>query len=266
MGTPVFALIHLVPGDPAESMLGEGASPADVALLRTRLGLDRPLIAQYADFLRGIAHADLGTSFRYGTPVVSTIAERMPFTLQLALASMGVAMLVAIPLGILAAVFRGRAIDHAAMTLALLGISIPNFWLGPLLALVLAVQLGWLPVSGTGGPLNLVLPAVTLGTNHQLTKSPNHQLPGYWHGGPFTARVVRAGRAALRGSDRARARARGLRARPRAGRRAIPPPPAARGDRRRRSRSSRPGGATWRRTPSRSRALRAGRSGSVTRR
>jgi peptide/nickel transport system permease protein len=163
VATLVFALIHLVPGDPAQSMLGEGASEEDVMALRERLGLDRPLSAQYGSFLGGLVRGDLGTSFRYGTPVAREIRSRVPNTLQLALAAMLVAIALAIPLGILAAVYRGTPVDYGAMTIALLGISIPNFWLGPLLAIVFAVQLGWLPVSGTGGPEHLVLPAVTLG-------------------------------------------------------------------------------------------------------
>ena len=163
VATLVFALIHLVPGDPAQSMLGEGASSEEVAQLRHSLGLDRPLLTQYRTFMVGLVKGDLGLSFRYGTPVTREIRDRLFRTMQLAVAAMGVAILIAIPLGIAAAVFRGTAIDHAAMTLALAGISMPNFWLGPLLAILFAVYLGWLPVSGTGGPANLVLPAVTLG-------------------------------------------------------------------------------------------------------
>jgi len=163
VATLVFALIHLVPGDPAQSMLGEGASSEEIAQLRHSLGLDRPLLTQYRTFMVGLVKGDLGSSFRYGTPVTREIRDRLFRTMQLAVAAMGVAILIAIPLGIAAAVFRGTAIDHAAMTLALAGISMPNFWLGPLLAILFAVYLGWLPVSGTGGPANLVLPAVTLG-------------------------------------------------------------------------------------------------------
>jgi ABC-type dipeptide/oligopeptide/nickel transport system permease component len=163
VATLVFALIHLVPGDPAQSMLGEGASEAEVAQLRQRLGLDRPLIDQYQSFLTGLVRGDLGTSFRYGTPVTREIRDRLLRTMQLAVAAMGVAILIAIPLGIAAAVFRGTFIDHAAMTLALVGISMPNFWLGPLLAILFAVYLGWLPVAGTGSIWHIVLPAATLG-------------------------------------------------------------------------------------------------------
>ena len=163
VATLVFALIHLIPGDPAQSMLGESAVPADVDVLRHRLGLDRPLIAQYGAFLAGVITGDLGVSLRTGTSVTSQIAERVPATFELALAAMAIAIAVSIPLGIVAAVWRGRVVDHAAMTFALAGISIPNFWLGPLLAIVFGVELGWLPVSGRGGLAHLVLPAVSLG-------------------------------------------------------------------------------------------------------
>jgi peptide/nickel transport system permease protein len=163
VATLVFALIHLVPGDPAQSMLGEGASVEDVAKLRQSLGLDRPLLVQYQAFLTGLVRGDLGSSFRYGTPVTREIRDRLFRTMQLAIAAMTVAILLALPLGIVAAVFRGTAVDHAAMTLALAGISMPNFWLGPLLAILFAVYLGWLPVAGTGTIWHLVLPSITLG-------------------------------------------------------------------------------------------------------
>ena len=163
VATLVFALIHLVPGDPAQAMLGEAAPQADVIKLRHSLGLDQPLLTQYRTFLVELAHGDLGTSFRYNAPVTAQIREKFPNTAALALAAMGFAILFAIPLGVVAAVFRGTFVDHAAMTVALAGISMPNFWLGPLLAILFAVRLGWLPVSGIGGFSHLVLPAVTLG-------------------------------------------------------------------------------------------------------
>jgi peptide/nickel transport system permease protein len=163
VATLVFALLHLVPGDPAVSMLGEGASVEDVEALRTRLGLDRPLAVQYRSYLGGVLRGDLGVSFRWGTPVTREIATRVPQTLILAAAAMVVAALIALPLGIVAAVFKGRAADRAAMTFAVMGLSLPAFWLGPMLALVLGVELGWLPVAGSGSIAHLVLPALTLG-------------------------------------------------------------------------------------------------------
>jgi peptide/nickel transport system permease protein len=163
VATLVFSLIHLVPGDPAQAILGESAAPEDVIELRQRLGLDRPLYAQYVAFMKGAATGDLGTSLRTREPVVRAIATRLPATIELALAAMSVAVLIALPLGIIAAVRAGTGVDHAATTLALLGISIPNFWLGPLLAIVFSISLGWLPVSGRGTLAHLVLPAITLG-------------------------------------------------------------------------------------------------------
>jgi peptide/nickel transport system permease protein len=163
VATLVFSLIHLVPGDPVQAMLGESASPQDIAAMRTRLGLDRPLLVQYGAFLKGIASGDLGTSLRTNRAVVSDIAERMPATFELAAAAMLAAILIALPLGIIAAVRAGTRVDHAATTLALVGISMPTFWLGPLLAIVFSVYLGWLPVSGRGTLANIVLPAITLG-------------------------------------------------------------------------------------------------------
>jgi ABC-type dipeptide/oligopeptide/nickel transport system permease component len=163
VATLVFLLIHLVPGDPAQVMLGDSAAGSDVQDLRVKLGLDRPLLVQYERYLSGLVRGNLGTSFRYQTPVAHEIGQRMVPTAQLAAAAILVSMLIALPLGAVAAVFRGGAIDHLATTLALVGVSMPNFWLGPLLAILFAVQLGWLPVSGTGTLAHFVLPAVTLG-------------------------------------------------------------------------------------------------------
>jgi len=163
VATLVFSLIHLVPGDPVQAMLGESASQEDVTLLRSRLGLDRPIYVQYVNFMRHAVVGDLGTSLRTNQPVSSVIAERMPATFELAGAAVIVALVIAVPLGVLAAVRAGTPIDHSATTLALVGISMPTFWLGPLLAIVFSVMLGWFPVSGRGTLANLVLPALTLG-------------------------------------------------------------------------------------------------------
>jgi peptide/nickel transport system permease protein len=163
VATLVFSLIHLIPGDPVQAMLGDGASPESVTELRSRLGLDRPLYVQYAAFLKDAAQGNLGTSLRTNEPVTAAIADRLPATFELALAAMLVAVAIAIPAGIVAAVWADTGVDHVATTLALVGISMPNFWLGPLLAIVFSVTLGWLPVSGRGTLAHLVLPAITLG-------------------------------------------------------------------------------------------------------
>jgi peptide/nickel transport system permease protein len=164
VATLVFSLIHLVPGDPVQAMLGESASPQEIAQLRGTLGLDRPVYVQYLNFMQNIVVGDLGTSLRTNQAVSIVIAERMPATIELAAAAMIVALVIAIPLGVVAAAGAGTATDHIATTLALVGISMPNFWLGPLLAIVFSVALGWFPVSGRGTLASLVLPAITLGT------------------------------------------------------------------------------------------------------
>jgi len=163
VATLVFSLIHLIPGDPVQAMLGDAASPESVIELRTRLGLNRPLHIQYAAFLMGVARGDLGVSLRTNERVSSAIAARLPATVELALAAMLVAVVIAIPTGIVTAVWSGAGVDHAATTLAMVGLSMPTFWLGPLLGLVFSVELGWLPVSGRGTVAHLVLPAITLG-------------------------------------------------------------------------------------------------------
>ncbi len=164
VATLVFALMHLAGGDPVDYMLGEFAKAADREALRARLGLDLPWYQQYFNFLRGIAVLDFGESFHYRKPVYELIAQRLPATIELAVAGLVVAVVIAIPLGTLAAMRRDSALDRGAMLFSLLGVSIPNFWLGPLLILVFSLGMGWFPVSGRDGLASLVLPAVTLGT------------------------------------------------------------------------------------------------------
>ena len=160
----VFLLIHLVPGDPVSVMLGDWASPADEQALRQQLGLDQPLWQQYIHYFMGLLQFDLGTSLFFQQPVSDLVLERLPMTAYLAVMAMLIAVLIAFPLGMWAALKSGQWPDYASMTVALVGVSIPNFWLGPMLILLFSISLAWLPVSGADQPWAWVLPAVTLGT------------------------------------------------------------------------------------------------------
>ncbi len=159
----VFLLIHLVPGDPIVQMLGEGAPASDVAATRHDYGLDLPLSQQYVRYWKGVLHGDLGPSIRYGEGVSRLIGQRYPYTLQLTLASLAVAILISIPAGVRSAQRRGHWDDKLLSVVSLFGLSFPNFALGPILILFFAIKLGWLPVSGTGTLAHLVLPAITMG-------------------------------------------------------------------------------------------------------
>jgi peptide/nickel transport system permease protein len=164
VATLTFALIHLVPGDPVLAMLGDFAAPADVVQMRHELKLDLPLWQQYLYFLSGIVRGDFGESTSQHEPVARLIRERFPATLELAFAGLFVAILLAFPLGMIAGANPGGAADLGAMGFAILGISVPHLYLGPLLMIVFSLDLGWLPLTGRGGLSHLVLPAVTLGT------------------------------------------------------------------------------------------------------
>jgi len=161
--TLVFLMIHIVPGDPVEQMLGEGAAPGQLTQLRHALGLDLPLHTQYAHYLFQLARGDLGQSFNFQAPVRGIIFERYPATLQLAFLALLVCAAIAIPAGMLAAHRRGQTADRAVGVLTLFGLAFPNFALGPVLILLFSIELGLLPVSGRGGPLYYVLPPATLG-------------------------------------------------------------------------------------------------------
>ncbi len=160
----VFLLIHLVPGDPIQQMLGEGARVADVAALRHSYGLDLPLGTQYVRYWRGVLHGDLGRSLRLNDSVTHLVLTRYPYTVSLTLAALVLALLLAIPAGVAASLYRGRWQDHLLGGVSLLGLSFPVFALGPLLILLVSIRLGWLPVSGAAGPEYLVLPAITMGS------------------------------------------------------------------------------------------------------
>ncbi len=159
----VFMLAHVVPGDPVQQMLGEGARAEDLQQLRHALALDLPLPVQYGRYLAGIAHGNLGESFRFQQPVARVVLSHYPATLELAIVALLVCAAIGIPAGMLAAQRRGRTADRAIGVLTLFGLSVPNFAHGPVQILIFSVILGWLPVSGRGGPLHLILPAVTLG-------------------------------------------------------------------------------------------------------
>jgi peptide/nickel transport system permease protein len=161
--TGVFFLIHLIPGDPIDLMLGESAAMSDRAALRETLHLDEPIVKQYAHFILSLSHGDLGQSFSMKKPVFQVILDRYPATIELAVAALLIAVLFAVPLGIFSALRRGRFSDRSVLLFSLFGVSIPNFWLGPLLIIFFSLKLGLLPVSGREANLSFVLPALTLG-------------------------------------------------------------------------------------------------------
>jgi len=164
VGSLVFFLLHWVPGDPIEAMLGEFASGADRQALRQALGLNQPLQQQWMNYLIGIFHGDLGHSLYSQRPVSTLIGERLPLTLQLALSGMLVAVILGFPAALIAARYHHKSLDHGVMLAANIGVAVPNFVLGPVLILIFAVLLGWLPIAGRSGLASLVLPALTLGS------------------------------------------------------------------------------------------------------
>ena len=161
----VFLLIHLVPGDPIQAMLGEGAAGSDIQAARHAYGLDVPLPTQYVRYWNGVLHGDLGRSLRLNQPVRTLVAHAYPATLALTVAALGFAVLLSIPAGVRSATHRDRWDDRALSFVSLLGLSVPNFALGPILILVFAIRFDWLPVSGAQSWRNLVLPAVTMGAS-----------------------------------------------------------------------------------------------------
>src|SRR6201995_2535825 len=159
----VFLLIHLVPGDPVQQMLGEGATAADLSALRHQYGLDAPLGLQYVHYWRGVFHGDLGRSLRLNDSVSHLVLTRYPYPLELTVAALLLALLLAIPAGVLGALRRARWQDSAVGGGSLLGLSFPSFALGPILILLFSITWGWLPVSGAGSQGPLLLPAITTG-------------------------------------------------------------------------------------------------------
>ncbi|QBX35762.1 ABC transporter permease [Paracoccus liaowanqingii] len=173
----VFGLQHLLPGDPVLAMAGEERDPETLARIRASLNLDQPIPIQYLRWLGGVVQGDFGTSLRTGEPVSALIAQKLPVTIQLAVMAMIFAALIGIPTGIIAAVNKGSAVDWAANLVALSGLSIPNFWLGIMLILLVSVNLGWLPASGYESPFvdpwrslqTMIMPAFVLGTGLAAT-------------------------------------------------------------------------------------------------
>jgi ABC-type dipeptide/oligopeptide/nickel transport system permease component len=159
----VFLLIHLVPGDPILQMLGEGAPAADIQAARHTYGFDAPLAEQYFRYWKRVFQGDLGPSIRFNKNVGTLIAERYPYTLQLTIVALLVAVVLSVPAGVFSAQKRNQWEDRTLSVVSLLGLSFPNFALGPILILLFAVELGWLPVSGAGGVANLILPGLTMG-------------------------------------------------------------------------------------------------------
>lgn len=165
-----------VTGDPAALLVEPGASPADIAAIHHQFGLDRPLWVQYWLFMVSLAHGDFGQSFYYQVPVLQLYLSRLPNSLMLAAVAMGLSLLIGIPSGILASVRVGRFWDNAGKVFALLGLSLPSFWVGLVLILIFSVYLGWLPSSGAGSPAHLIMPAFALGwyfaaSHMRLTRS-----------------------------------------------------------------------------------------------
>ncbi|MCP4163415.1 MAG: ABC transporter permease, partial [Deltaproteobacteria bacterium] len=164
VGTIVFFLIHMIPGDPIDIMLGDSAVAADKDELRKNLGLDKPVLTQYVSYLSGVVRGDLGTSIHSREKVLDEILERVPASFELMCGAMFIAILIAFPMGILSALKPYGFTDTVSMTVSFIGISMPNFWLGPILIIIFAIELDWLPANERGGFLNLILPAITLGT------------------------------------------------------------------------------------------------------
>lgn len=168
----IFGLQQLLPGDPAQILAGEDQNPELIAQLREQMHLDEPLPVQYGYWMAGVLQGDLGESARTGQPVLELILQKLPVTLELAVLSMLIALLISLPAGVISAVKRGSVWDHSATVIGLSGLSMPNFWLGILMILLFSVELGWLPASGYVSPFEnlrenlaaMIMPAFVLGT------------------------------------------------------------------------------------------------------
>ncbi len=160
----VFSLLHFLPGCPAANILGEEATGEQIQRLREAMGLNRPIHIQYLEWVGGILQGDFGTSLRDGREVFPTLMRRLPATVQLVIASLFISTIIGIPVGVISAIRQNSLLDSFTRIFALLGVSIPNFWLGLMLILLFSYQLGWLPASGRGTLAHLIMPAIALGT------------------------------------------------------------------------------------------------------
>jgi len=190
----IFSLIHLAPGSPVYMLLGDLPSPEAIAELTEKLGLNRPFYVQYFRFIGQLLRGDLGTSIVFDEQVSKLVVQRLPATLELTLSATAVSVLIALPIGVLVALKRLTALDHLGRVVAVLGVSVPNFWLGYMLILLLAVKLGWFATSGRGVPLTTALAAMTMGHPEELWASLRHLvLPtltlGTW-GAAFLSRLT----------------------------------------------------------------------------
>jgi peptide/nickel transport system permease protein len=191
----VFAIIHLAPGDPVSLTVNPGAPQSVFAAQRVRLGLDKPLPIQYFFFVGRVLHGDFGQSVLTGANVTTLIGQRLPSTLELGVAALLLSYLIAMPLGVVAALRRGKLADHGAMTVAHVGMGVPDFWLGIMLVLLFSLYLGWLPSSGNDSPRSLILPTIALSAQ----------------GVAISARVMRSAMLEVLGQDFVRTlRAKGL--------------------------------------------------------
>ena len=167
--TFTFILTRAIPGNPAQTLLGPQATAEDIAAMEVKLGLDQPKWKQYIDYMGDVLHGDFGTSYMYNQPVVDLILQRIPSTLQITLTSLIIALIVGVGIGMFSALHQYSAFDYVFMVLALVGVSMPIFWLGLLLILLFSLRLGWFPVSGKSGFSSIVLPAIALGFNHMAS-------------------------------------------------------------------------------------------------
>ena len=165
----VFLILNMAPGDPAKVILGEQATPEQIAELREQMGLNDPVLVQYGRYIVNLVQGDMGDSYKTKGPVSEEVFNRFPNTIQLTVAAMLIAIVVAIPLGVIAAVKQNTIFDGVSMIIALIGVSMPIFWLGLLLILLFSLKLGWFPVSGKSGFSSIVLPAIALGFNHMAS-------------------------------------------------------------------------------------------------